>query len=112
MKRQMVPCESTFKEVSFKWSNSTIWSTDREVITPMTRCDLVTNETIINMVHNPCGSPQQSEGSSSPGLVDFAVGLVNFVLNLPNGQGKIFEEFKLKKNREINSADQNGFEAS
>ena len=50
--------------------------------------------------------------SNSPGLVDFAGGLVNFVLNLPNGQVKIFEEFKLKKNCEINSADQNGFEAS
>ena len=50
--------------------------------------------------------------SSSPGLVDFAVGLVNFVLNLPNGQVKISEKLKLKKNCEINSADQNGFEAS
>ena len=50
--------------------------------------------------------------SSSPGQVDFAVGLVNFVLNLPNGQVKISEKFKLKKNCEINSADQNGFEAS
>ena len=50
--------------------------------------------------------------SSSPGLVDFAVGLVNFVLNLPNGQVKISDKFKLKKNCEINSADQNGFEAS
>ena len=50
--------------------------------------------------------------SNSTGLVDFADGLVNFVLNLPNGQGKIFEEFKLKENCEINSADQNGFEAS
>ena len=46
MKRQMVPCESTFKEVSFKWSNSTIWSTDQEVITPITRCGLMTNGTI------------------------------------------------------------------
>ena len=39
--------------------------------------------------------------SDSPGLVDFAIGLVNFVLNLPNGQVKIFEEFKLQKNCEF-----------
>ena len=30
--------------------------------------------------------------SDSPGLVDFAFGLVNFVLNLPNGPVKFFEE--------------------
>ena len=47
-----------------------------------------------------------------PGLVDFAIGLVNFVLNLPNGQVKFFEEFKLQKNCEINSAHQNVFGAS
>ena len=29
--------------------------------------------------------------SDSPGLVDFAIGLVNSVLNLPDGQVKIFE---------------------
>ena len=38
----------------------------------------------------------------SPGLVDFAIGLVNSVINLPNGQVKVFKEFKLQKNREIN----------
>ena len=42
--------------------------------------------------------------SDSPGLVDFAFGLVNSVFNLPDGQVMIFEEFKLKKNCEINSA--------
>ena len=36
------------------------------------------------------------------GLVDFAIGLVNSVHNLPDGQVKFFEEFKLQKNREIN----------
>ena len=36
--------------------------------------------------------------SDSPGLVDFAIGLVNFVLNLPERQVKFFEEFKLQKN--------------
>ena len=32
--------------------------------------------------------------SDSPGLVDFAIGLVNFVFNLPNGQVMFFEEFE------------------
>ena len=36
----------------------------------------------------------------SPGLVDFVIGLVNSVLNLPDGQVKFF----LQKNCEINSA--------
>ena len=40
--------------------------------------------------------------SDSPGLVDFAVGLVNSVINLPDGQVKFHEEFKLQRNREIN----------
>ena len=41
--------------------------------------------------------------SDSPGLVDFAIGLVNIsVINLPDGQVKCFEEFKLQKNCEIN----------
>ena len=44
--------------------------------------------------------------SDSPGLVDFAIGLVISVLNLPNGQVKYFEEFNLQKNCEINSAHQ------
>ena len=42
----------------------------------------------------------------SPGLVDFAIGLVNSVLNLPDWQVKYFEEFNLQKNCEINSAHQ------
>ena len=44
--------------------------------------------------------------SDSPGLMDFAIGLVNSVLNLPEGQVKYFEEFNLQKNSEINSAHQ------
>ena len=39
--------------------------------------------------------------SDSLGLVDFAVGLVNSVLNLPDGQVKFFEKFILQKNCEI-----------
>ena len=32
--------------------------------------------------------------SSSPGLVDFAIGLVNSVSNLPDGQVMFYEEFE------------------
>ena len=34
-------------------------------------------------------------------LVDFAIGLVNSVINLPDRQVTFFEEFKLQKNCEI-----------
>ena len=44
--------------------------------------------------------------SNSPGLVDFAIALVNSVLNLPDGQVKYFEEFNLQNNCEIISAHQ------
>ena len=44
--------------------------------------------------------------SDSPGLVDFAIALVNSVLNLPEGQVKYFEEFNLQNNCEIISAHQ------
>ena len=49
--------------------------------------------------------------SDSLGLVDFAIRLVNSVLNLPNAQVKFVVEFK-SKNCEINSAHQNVFGAS
>ena len=41
--------------------------------------------------------------SDSPGLMDFVIGLVNFVLNLPDGQVNYFEEYIqfLQKNFEI-----------
>ena len=35
--------------------------------------------------------------SDSPGLVDFAIGLVIFVLNLPDGQVLFLDKFKLQK---------------
>ena len=35
--------------------------------------------------------------ADSPGLVDFAIGLVIFVLNLPDGQVFVFGKFKLQK---------------
>ena len=50
--------------------------------------------------------------SDSAGLVDFAIKLVNFQLNLPDMQVEVFEEFKSNKNCEINSAHPNVFEAS
>ena len=40
--------------------------------------------------------------SDSPGLVDFAIGRVNSVINLPDGQVKIFEKIKLQNNCGIN----------
>ena len=40
--------------------------------------------------------------SDSPGLLDFTKGLVNSVINLPDGQVKFFEEFKIQENCEIN----------
>ena len=40
--------------------------------------------------------------SDSPGLVNFAIGLVNSVINLLDRQMKFFEEFQLQKNCEIN----------
>ena len=40
--------------------------------------------------------------SDRPGLVDFAIRLLNSVINLPDGQVKFFEDFKLQKNFEIN----------
>ena len=36
--------------------------------------------------------------SDSLGLVDFAIGLVNPVVNFPEGQVKFFGKFKLQKN--------------
>ena len=42
--------------------------------------------------------------SNSPGLVDFANGLVTSVLNLPNGQVKFFGEFKNYTRTVINPA--------
>ena len=50
--------------------------------------------------------------SDSPGLVNLAIGLVNYVFNLPDGQVMFFEEFKKQRNCEINSASQKAFGAS
>ena len=42
--------------------------------------------------------------SDSPGLVDFAIGLVNSVLKLAHGRVNFFDEFKVQKICEIKSA--------
>ena len=42
---------------------------------------------------------------------NFAIGLMNLVLNLLNGQVKFFQEFKLHKNCVNNPAHQNVFGA-
>ena len=49
--------------------------------------------------------------SDSPGRVDFAIGLVNSVFNLLDGQVMFFEEFDKQKNCEINSASKKVFGA-
>ena len=56
--------------------------------------------------------PAKKVVSDSPGLVDFSIGLVNSVFNLPDGQVIFFEEFEYQTNREINSALQTAFGAS
>ena len=50
--------------------------------------------------------------SNSLRLVDFAIGQVNSVFNLPKVQVMFFEEFELQKNFEINSVSQNVLRAS
>ena len=50
--------------------------------------------------------------SDSLGLVDFAIGQVNFVLNLPDGQVKFFVKFKSQKNCDTNTAHKNVFSCS
>ena len=51
---------------------------------------------IIFIIHKT-GDQEQCEKkvvSDSPGLVDFAIGLVNSVFNLPDGQVMFYEEFE------------------
>ena len=43
----------------------------------------------------------KKQASDRPRTVDFAIGLLNSALKLPNGQVKFFGEFKLRKNRNI-----------
>ena len=59
----------------------------------------------ISQMTKMCFQHAKKVVSDSPGLLHFAIGLVNSVLNLPNGQVKFFEEFNLL-NCEINCAHQ------
>ena len=52
--------------------------------------------------NNMASQREKKVVSNSPGLVDFAIGLVNSVINLPDGKVNFFEEFNLQKNCEIN----------
>ena len=58
----------------------------------------------INNANRNVNSVQRAKKvvSDSPGLVDFAIGLVNSVINLPDWQVMFFEEFQLQKNCDIN----------
>ena len=47
--------------------------------------------------------------SDSPGLDDFAMGLVIFVLNLPDGQVLFFGEIQNYRRTVINPANKKGF---
>ena len=49
---------------------------------------------IITLVCGDGRQPATKVVSDSPGLVDFSIGLVNSVFNLPNGQVIFFEEFE------------------
>ena len=68
-------------------------------------------DTSLLQTHSITDTHQRAEKvvSDSPGLVDFAIGLVNSVFNLPDGQVIFFEEFEKQKNCEINSAVQKAF---
>ena len=50
----------------------------------------------MNITLNVTNSTQPAKKvlSDSPGLVDFAIGLVNSVFNLPDGQVMFYEEFE------------------
>ena len=50
--------------------------------------------------------------SDSPGLVDFAIGLVIFVLNLPDGQVLFFGEIQITEGLSSILLIKKGFEAS
>ena len=49
---------------------------------------------LTDLMLNPPSQRAKKVVSDSPGLVDFAVGLVNSVFNLPSGQVMFFEEFE------------------
>ena len=54
------------------------------------------SQTLLNIIL-PIFAPQRAKKvmSDSPGIVDFAIGLVVFVLNLPDGQVLVLGKFKI-----------------
>ena len=62
----------------------------------------IVNRCIDNVINGEVLQCAKKEVSDSLGLVDFAIGLVNSVINLPDGQVNFFGEFKLQMNCEIN----------
>ena len=48
----------------------------------------------VHLIESKTDQRAKKELSDSPGLVDFAIGLVNSVFNFPNRQVIFFEEFK------------------
>ena len=50
--------------------------------------------------------------SNSQGLVEFVIGLVTSVFNLPDGQLMFFDKFEQQRNFEIHSAHQKAYGAS
>ena len=53
---------------------------------------------VMNSKWQVTGYKCEKKVSDSPGLLDFAIGLVNTVLNLLDGQVKFLGELKLQKN--------------
>ena len=49
---------------------------------------------ILTYPRQTCTTSAKKVLSDSPGLVDFAIGLVNSVFNLPDGQVMFYEEFE------------------
>ena len=67
--------------------------------------------TLFTKLRSTCYQQQQEKKvmSHSPGLVDFAIGVVFFVLNLPDGQELFFLGNSNYRRIVINPANQRGF---
>ena len=61
------------------------------------------------LMFNECLQCAKKVLCDSVGLVDFAIWLVIFVLNLPNGQVMFFGEIQITRRIVINPANQKGF---
>ena len=71
---EIAPFVSIGGELSFEWSYHRISSADS-----------IVRVTLQNSIKH--SQHAKKVMSNSPGLVDFSIGLVNSVLNLPDGQG-------------------------